>query len=182
MHRINMQPETRRRISTGVLAVLFLTQSVFSEPSADAARTLGFYHTHTGERLQVIYAHGDNYDPQALQEIDHYLRDFRNGEVISIDPVLLDWLFDLQKKLCSDGTYEVISAYRSPATNDMLRSHSSGVARHSQHLLGKAIDVRLDDVALIDLHKAALQMQRGGVGYYRRSKFVHLDTGRVRRW
>ena len=95
---------------------------------------------------------------------------------------MLDFLYDLQRTLNSSGTFEVISAYRSPQTNEILRSRSKGVARRSQHLLGKAIDVRLDDVALKKLRDTAIEMQRGGVGYYPQSNFVHLDTGRVRRW
>lgn len=145
-------------------------------------KTLKFYHTHTGKSLEVTFSRGQEYDPAALRAVNAFLKDFRNGEAIPMDPALLDWLYDLRESLDSDGTYEVISAYRSPQTNNMLRNKSSGVARRSQHLLGKAIDVRLDDVPVGSLHKAALQMQRGGVGYYPASKFVHLDTGRVRRW
>jgi uncharacterized protein YcbK (DUF882 family) len=147
-----------------------------------AAKTLTFYHTHTGDRVRVTFAQGDTYDADALEAINDFLKDSRNGEKIAIDPALLDFLYDLQRTLNSSGTFEVISAYRSPQTNEMLRKRSNGVARHSQHLLGKAIDVRLDDVALKKLHDTAIEMRRGGVGYYPQSNFVHLDTGRVRRW
>jgi uncharacterized protein YcbK (DUF882 family) len=99
-----------------------------------------------------------------------------------MDPHLLDLIYDLREALGSEGTYEVISAYRSPATNDMLRQRSGGVAKNSQHLLGKAIDVRLSDVDLTELRDTAIAMQRGGVGYYASPNFVHIDTGRVRRW
>ena len=146
------------------------------------ARTLKFYHTHTGKRLEATFARGNTYDLETLAQVNAFLADFRNGEETVMDPALLDWLYDLQRDLGSEGTYEVISAYRSPATNEMLRSRSNGVASRSQHLLGKAIDVRLDDASVSDLHKAALRMQRGGVGFYPGSRFVHLDTGRVRRW
>ena len=167
--------------------VLAAMLSLFVSPSDLFAintpdKTLSFYHTHTGKHLQVTYARSGMYDRGALLQVNAFLKDFRNGDEIVMDPALLDWLYDLQQSLGSDGTYEVISAYRSPLTNEMLRGKSNGVARKSQHLLGKAIDVRLDDVDVGDLHRAALNMQRGGVGFYPNSRFVHLDTGRVRRW
>ncbi len=120
--------------------------------------------------------------PDGLKIINEFLFDFRTGDVTDMDPMLLDLIHDLRETLGSEGTYEVISAYRSPATNDMLRQHSDGVAKNSQHLLGKAIDVRLTDVELTKLRDTAITMQRGGVGYYATSNFVHIDTGRVRRW
>ncbi len=146
------------------------------------ARTLSFYHTHTKDRLVVTYASNGEYKTPALEAINEFLRDFRDGEKTNMDPALMDFLFELRELLGSTGTYEVISAYRSPATNEMLRARSRGVARRSQHLLGTAIDVRLDDVDTRLLRDAALKMQRGGVGYYQASNFVHIDTGRVRRW
>jgi uncharacterized protein YcbK (DUF882 family) len=145
-------------------------------------RQLSFYHTHTHENLQVTYAIGDKYIDSALVEINEFLSDFRTGDKVDIDPELLDLIYYVRASLDSSGTFEVISAYRSPETNEMLRSNSSGVAKNSQHVLGKAIDVRLRDVATIDLRNAAISLQRGGVGYYEGSDFVHMDTGRVRRW
>ena len=167
-----------------VIAIACLLISATDVPSGapPAAKTLTFYHTHTGDRLRVTFAHGGSYDTDALETINGFLKDFRNGEKIAIDPALLDFLYDLQRRLNSSGTFEVISAYRSPQTNELLRSRSKSVARRSQHLLGKAIDVRLDDVELEKLHHTAVEMQRGGVGYYPKSNFVHLDAGRVRRW
>jgi len=143
---------------------------------------LNFFHTHTSERLDIVYKRDGEYIPEALTEINEFLRDFRNGEVAVIDPQLLDLIADIRDELGSDGTYEVVSAYRSSETNAMLRRRSGGVARNSQHLLGRAIDVRLSDVETARLRNAALAMQRGGVGYYAKSNFVHIDTGRVRRW
>jgi uncharacterized protein YcbK (DUF882 family) len=99
-----------------------------------------------------------------------------------MDPELLDLIYDIRQSLGGNGTYEIISAYRSPKTNEMLRGSSSGVAENSQHLLGKAIDVRLRNVNTSELRDAAVALQRGGVGYYKDSDFVHVDTGRVRRW
>ena len=153
-----------------------------SVAAAPVAKTLSFFHTHTGERLEVTFARRETYDRAALVRINAFLKDFRNGEEKAMDPKLMDWLYELKLELGSSGTYEVISAYRSPLTNEMLRSRSGGVAKRSQHLLGKAIDVRLDDVSVAALHQAALATQRGGLGHYPRSGFVHLDTGRVRRW
>jgi uncharacterized protein YcbK (DUF882 family) len=145
-------------------------------------RTLSFYHTHTGESLQVTYMIGGEYVPQALADVNLFLADFRTKDVESIDPELLDIIYDVRASLGSTETYEVISAYRSPATNEMLRSQSSGVARNSQHVLGKAIDVRLRGTDTAKLRDAAIALQQGGVGYYRSSDFVHMDTGRVRTW
>ena len=147
-------------------------------------RELSFYHTHTGKRLDVVYWQDGDYVDSALEEINMFLSDFRTGDRIEMDPALLDVIYDVRASLGSDGTYQIISAYRSPKTNEMLRNRSaaSGVAKKSQHLLGKAIDVRLEGVKTADLRDAAVRLQRGGVGYYHASDFVHMDTGRVRRW
>ena len=145
-------------------------------------RRLSFYHTHTHETLGVTYALGGEYVASALDEINDFLADFRTGDATVMDAELLDVVYDVQASLGSVGTFEVISAYRSPETNEMLRSSSSGVAKNSQHVLGKAIDVRLRGVDTDDLRDAAIKLQRGGVGYYKDSDFVHMDTGRVRRW
>ena len=147
-------------------------------------RELSFYHTHTGKHLDVVYWQDGRYVDEALDDINVFLSDFRTGEKAEIDPELLDLIYDVRTSLGSDGTYQIISAYRSPKTNEMLRnrSSSSGVARKSQHLLGKAIDVRLEGVPTSELRDAAIRLKRGGVGYYEASDFVHVDTGRVRRW
>lgn len=153
-----------------------------SRASGTDQRQLSFYHTHTQRNLQVTYAVDGVYVDSALAEINTFLADFRNGEQLVIDPALLDLIYDVRESLGGSGAYEVISAYRSPATNEMLRSKSSGVAKNSQHLLGSAIDVRLRGVSTVALRDAAISLQRGGVGYYQSSDFVHIDTGRVRRW
>ena len=145
-------------------------------------RHLPFHHTHTDERLQLAYYDGRAYIPLALQRINWLLRDFRTGEVAPIDPQLLDQLHAVASLTGSKAPFEIISGYRSPATNVALRQRGGGVATHSLHLEGRAIDVRLADVGLADLRDAALSLAKGGVGYYRESRFVHLDTGRVRRW
>jgi uncharacterized protein YcbK (DUF882 family) len=150
--------------------------------SKEASRTVSFHHTHTGESLSLAYAHGDTYLPDALARVDWFLRDFRNGEVRPIDPQLLDRLHLLGELTGTRAPFEVISAYRSPATNEALQRRGGGVASRSLHLEGRAIDVRLADVALADLRDAAASLRAGGVGFYPQSRFVHLDTGRMRRW
>jgi len=149
---------------------------------ADEARFLSFYHTHTADELSVTYFANGQYDPDALAELNHFLRDFRTKDAIEMDPAVFDILFDIQQDSGSTGVYHIISAYRSPATNEMLRSKSGGVAKNSQHLLGKAIDVRLTDLDTAQLRDVARALQRGGVGHYEESDFVHVDTGRVRQW
>jgi len=145
-------------------------------------RQLSFYHTHTGERLDVTYWHNGVYLESALLEINDFLRDFRTGDRSDMDPALLDILYAVYQRTGSRGHFEVISAYRSPKTNEMLRARSNGVAKTSQHLHGKAIDVRLTDVPTPRLRKVAFDLGLGGIGYYQASDFVHLDTGRFRTW
>ena len=161
---------------------LVVTDSQGLTPNDREERLLDFYHTHTGEELTVVYFANGEYVPQALEQVNEFLRDFRNGDVIPIDPGLLDLLFQVKLETQTESPFEVISAYRSPQTNEMLRSNGRGVAKKSMHLLGKAIDIRLRDVEIGELRTVALELQRGGVGYYPKSNFVHVDTGRVRRW
>ena len=184
-HSLMDTPKTSRR--RRVLKILFSTSiaSLFLPAKKVLAldeKRLSFYHTHTKKKLEVTYSRDGAYIDSALVEIDNFLGDFRTGDVTSIDPKLLDLIHEIRESLGSSGTFEVISAYRSPKTNEMLRDGGGGVAKNSQHLLGKAIDVRLDDVDLPKLRDVALAMQRGGVGYYEKSNFVHVDTGRVRHW
>jgi uncharacterized protein YcbK (DUF882 family) len=145
-------------------------------------QTLSFRHTHTGEVLSLAYAAGDSYLADALARVSWFLRDFRNGESKAIDPQLLDQLHTLCVVTGTKAPYEVISGYRSPATNEMLHRRGGGVATHSLHLEGRAIDVRLPDLPLADFRDAAISLRSGGVGFYAQSQFVHVDTGPVRRW
>jgi uncharacterized protein YcbK (DUF882 family) len=145
-------------------------------------RQLGFYHTHTREKLDIVYFEDDAYSPDALEEIGHLLRDFRSRDTHPIDPKLLDILHAIQVTTRSEGQFQIISGYRSPETNAMLRNSTDGVARKSLHMKGRAIDVRLTDVSLKTLRQAGLDLRLGGVGYYPNSNFVHLDTGRIRSW
>jgi len=145
-------------------------------------RTLAFYHTHTHERLNITYAKSGEYDQEALAKINTYLRDFRTSEVYPIDPGILDILWTIQKKMCCNSTYEVISGYRSPKTNQKLRKKSNGVAKRSLHMKGQAIDVRITGEKTKTVRDCAISLKSGGVGYYAKSNFVHIDTGRVRSW
>lgn len=146
---------------------------------------LRFYHTHTRERLDVVYRRGDTYIPEALNELDHFLRDHRTGDVRHFDPRVFDLLYDLTASLGdSGGEIDVICGYRTPWSNEFLRTRSAhtGVAQHSLHMQAEAIDIRLPGVPTSELRNAALRLHRGGVGYYRTSDFVHVDVGRVRQW
>ena len=147
-----------------------------------AEKSLSFYNTHTGERLKSVYWVEGDYIADSLREINHILRDPRNNQVHDIDPRLLDLLFALRKEIDANQPFHVISGYRSPDTNAFLRAHSSGVAENSLHLVGQAIDIRSPGRALSNLRKAAMALKGGGVGYYPKSDFVHVDIGRVRYW
>ena len=146
---------------------------------------LRFYHTHTGERLDIVYRKGDSYLPEALARLDKFLRDHRTGEVHHFDPRLFDVLYQLTASVhAADGEIDVICGYRTQWSNEFLRHRSvhTGVAQHSLHMQAEAIDIRLLGVPTAALRDAALKLGRGGVGYYRASDFVHVDVGRVRRW
>jgi uncharacterized protein YcbK (DUF882 family) len=148
----------------------------------DARRTLSFYNTHTGEQLNACYFSQGAYNKESLSKIDFILRDHRSGEVKPIDAQLLDLLFALKSRIRSGKPFHVISGYRSPATNEMLRQNSQGVAKVSYHTLGQAIDIRLPGYDTLGLRNHSVKLGGGGVGYYARSDFVHLDIGPVRAW
>jgi uncharacterized protein YcbK (DUF882 family) len=171
-----------RRQFIAALAVPVLTAPRVLQAGSSTTRALHFAHTHTGERLAVEYFSSGTYLRDALESVNHFLRDFRTGDVHPIDADLLDLLHRLAGVTQSTRPFQVISGYRSPATNRMLRRRSEGVAGGSLHVKGQAIDIRLADVPLAQLRKAALEARRGGVGYYPTSDFVHVDTGRVRAW
>jgi uncharacterized protein YcbK (DUF882 family) len=147
-----------------------------------ATRSLSFTHTHTSETLNITYWRDGAYDHVGLSAVNHYLRDFRTGDVHAIAPGLLDYLHTVQCKLGCDAPFAVISGFRSWATNELLYRTTSGVAPHSLHLEGRAIDIRIPGVKTRHLREAAAGLQLGGVGYYPASDFVHLDTGRFRQW
>jgi uncharacterized protein YcbK (DUF882 family) len=145
-------------------------------------RRIALLNLHTDERLDVEYFRDGAYLPRALSAIDDVLRDFRTGDRHAIDPTLMDYLLQVARATGVDPAFRVISGYRSPQTNAMLHERSSGVAQRSLHMDGRAIDVRVGGVDCADLAARALDLKRGGVGYYRASDFVHLDTGAFRTW
>jgi len=151
--------------------------------SMPGARGLAMAHTHTREHIDLVYAVRERYVPESLGLLNRFLRDHYSGEVGVIDPGLFDLLHRVQQLLGTSASFEVISGYRGAATNSHLRAtRGGGVATKSLHMAGRAIDVRLPGVALADLRDAALSLRAGGVGYYPRESFVHIDTGRVRHW
>ena len=186
MFRLEISPvssSSRRSFMIGLAAVLPLAATPRRVLAGSAGnRALSFSHLHTGERLTVEYFNGGAYVGDALSEVNHLLRDFRTGEVSVIDPELLNLLAGLSDLTGSKQPFQVISGYRSSTTNQALRTRSKGVAAGSLHMTGKAIDIRLADVALDKLRDAACSLRCGGVGYYPESQFIHVDTGRVRTW
>lgn len=170
----------RATIFIAFILLLALTPAAIG--NTGESRTLKFYHTHTHKTLTVTYYEAGDYLPESLEELRVFLSDWRNGHQHPIDPGVMDILWEIQQHAENPNAYEVISAYRSPETNNFLRKNSNGVARKSQHLLGKAIDVRLRGTDTSQLRDIALDLKLGGVGFYEKSDFVHVDTGRVRRW
>lgn len=165
-----------------VTTATLLASPVFAGTAGKVERKLGLHNTHTGENLTATYWAEGSYVDSELQNINTLLRDHRSGDVYPIETDLLDLLFVLQSTVGCRKAYEVISGYRSPATNAKLRSKSSGVAKRSYHMQGKAIDIRLPGCDLKHLHTAALSIEAGGVGYYPGSDFIHVDTGPRRSW
>ena len=173
---------------TAILSAV-IPLSISSTPKATATVSaspeyrLRFFHTHTGEHLDVVYRRGDLYVPEALTRLDEYLKDWRTGDVLHYDPRLFDLLHDIESKLGHlDDEVDVVSGYRSPWSNEFLRRCGHHVARHSLHTQAMAVDIRISGVSTSNLRDAALALHRGGVGYYADSAFVHVDVGRVRRW
>jgi uncharacterized protein YcbK (DUF882 family) len=153
------------------------------QPVSDGPYRLRFFDTHTGERLTVVYRNGEGYDQESLARLDRYLRDHRTGEVHEYDPRVFDLLHDLMMSLGNPNLeIDVVCGYRTPWSNEFLRTHGHGVARHSLHMQAMAIDIRVPGIPTAQLRDAALALHRGGVGYYASSNFVHVDVGRVRHW
>jgi uncharacterized protein YcbK (DUF882 family) len=179
-----------RRFSWQIVSVLILISGIAwcalaaETPTApEPEYRLRLYHTHTDERIDVVYRRGDQYIPSALNRLDEFLRDHRTGDVIELDRRLFDLLHDLTVALGRPETeIDIVCGYRTPWSNEFLRRTTPGVASHSLHMLGEAIDIRIPGVSTAELRDAALGLGRGGVGYYPGSHFVHVDVGRVRRW
>jgi len=147
-----------------------------------AERKLSLYNTHTGESVSRVFWAEGQFVPDALQDINKVLRDHRNNAVAAIDPQLLLLLEQVNGKMASNQPLHIISGYRSPESNAFLQANTTGVAKHSMHMDGKAIDIRMPGRNLAQLRKAAMSLRGGGVGYYPDSQFVHMDTGRLRSW
>lgn len=182
------KPRLQRRdflqTCTVMLAAACLPEAAFAAiPSASGPeRKLGFYNTHTGEQLSSVYWADGAYLQDELKQIYYILRDHRSGDVNPIDTRLLDLLHRLSASLDTNEHFQIISGYRSPATNGMLSEKSSGVAKHSLHMEGLAIDIRIPGRNLADVRRAAIALNGGGVGFYPASDFVHVDVGRIRTW
>jgi uncharacterized protein YcbK (DUF882 family) len=163
-------------------AFLAATGSTQTAIANGDTRSLTILHTHTGERATITFRRNGSYDEQGLEQLNWILRDWRTNEPTKMDPRLFDVVWEVYREAGSSAPVNIVSAYRSPATNGMLRKRSSGVSEHSQHMLGKAMDIRLPDVDTARLRAVAMRLQYGGVGYYSSSQFVHVDTGSVRAW
>jgi uncharacterized protein YcbK (DUF882 family) len=168
--------------SVALASVIGMPALAKAAQSAPGERTLRLYNTHTGESLRRVFWAEGQFIPDALQDLNKLLRDHRNDKIAPIDPKLLLLVNEVSNKFGDGQQLHIISGYRSPESNAKLAARSNGVARHSMHMDGKAIDIRLPGKNLAQLHKAAMSLRGGGVGYYPDSQFVHMDTGRVRYW
>jgi uncharacterized protein YcbK (DUF882 family) len=168
--------------AAGLFGLIGIGIGMSSGAFASNTRTLSFFHTHTKEQTTVTFWRDGSYDAEGLKKLNWFLRDWRVNEPAKMDPKLFNILWEVHQEAGSREPIHIISAYRSPTTNAMLRRRSSGVSEHSQHMLGKAMDVRFPDVETGTLRAIAMKMQYGGVGYYPSSAFVHVDTGSVRAW
>lgn len=166
---------------SSALAV-FASLPVLGRAASLRERTLRMYNTHTGESIKTTYWAEGQFVPEAMNDINRLLRDHRNNKVAPMDSKLVLLLDQVTTQVKPGSVIHIISGYRSPESNQLLADTTNGVAKHSMHMDGRAIDVRLPGVALAQLHKAALGAAGGGVGFYPDSQFVHLDTGRVRHW
>lgn len=168
-----------------VLALLAILPYVAVSGTVPAVQDghLRLYHTHTGEHLDIVYRHGDSYVPEALAKLDRFLRDHRTGDVHHYDPRVFDVLSDAARAVGRAGAeIHIICGYRTPKSNQYLRTHTDGVAKNSLHMQAEAIDIRLPGTSTLQFRNAALALGRGGVGYYPASDFIHVDVGRIRHW
>ena len=170
------------RAGAAAVGTLLLPQASAVAGIFKRERTLSLHNVNTDEELTIVCCPEQHYDRKLLQKFNHFLRDHRSDEIRVMDPALIDLLYAISAFTGSTGIFKIISGYRSPETNNWLRKISHGVAEHSMHIEGKAVDLRMTDVDSRTIQKVALALQQGGVGYYRRADFVHLDTGRIRSW
>lgn len=165
----------------GSLMPLFPSRNAYAMTNF-ASWKISFRNTHTGESFSGVYRVGDKYLPEAFERMNYVLRDHRADEVFPMDPRIVDIVKVLQDRTNSSGPVEVLSGYRSPKTNAMLRGASTGVAKNSFHMYGQAMDIRMPGYSTRRLRDQAKKMKAGGVGFYPKSDFVHVDTGKVRSW
>lgn len=184
-HELN-QMDRRRVLGLGLAGALAsIVPLSFAKPveaASDKNWRVVFRHAHTGESFNGVYRVGNKYLPEAFERLNYVLRDFRTGEVFPMDPRVVDLIAMVQKKAAQKQPLEIFSGYRSPKTNSRLRHETSGVAKNSFHMYGQAIDFHIKGYSTKGLQKIALDMRGGGVGYYPKSDFVHMDTGTVRSW
>lgn len=180
--------ETKRHARRDMLALAaaaatgLIAAPAIALPIAPYKRTLAFHNLRTGDSVSLVYWAEGRYLPDAMRRITYVLRDGRTDETYPIDPRLIDLMTRLRSTLRSSEPLQIICGYRSPETNEMLRETTEGVAANSLHMVGEAVDLRVEGRSLAAVHRAALSLEAGGVGYYPRSDFVHIDVGRVRRW
>lgn len=182
--RNSVQSQRRNflKFSAAAVGASLLANPIAATAAVSPSRTLRLKNVHTGERIEVEYKHGDKFDENGLTRLNYFLRDHRQNEATLMDPRLFDQLWEIQNRCGGNTEFEIISAYRSPKTNAMLRKKSNNVARKSYHVRGQALDIRAVGVSTRTLCKNALGMKQGGVGYYPGTGFVHIDTGPVRNW
>ena len=171
-----------KRAGLAAVGAMLLPSAEAVAKSYSRERTLSFHNVNTGEEMSIVCCPEQDYDTRILQRLNYFLRDHHADVSRNMDPALLDLLFAVSVFTGSTGTFNIISGYRSPETNSWLRKISHGVAEHSMHIEGKAVDIRMTDVDIYTIRRVGLALQQGGVGYYPRSDFVHLDTGDVRSW
>lgn len=169
-------------IATGVAAAGIVGLSPDDAEAARGRRSLKLISPHTGEKLSIVYRVGNQYSRNGLRKINHIMRDWRNDHAHPIDPQVIDYLYSVRRWLGTNKPIKIISGYRSPATNAMLARRSSGVAKNSYHLKGRAIDISIDGYSVNSIARAAKSMKLGGVGKYNRSGFVHIDNAEYRTW
>ncbi|SFN61007.1 YcbK family protein [Xenorhabdus japonica] len=169
-------------VSAAALGLSLLPQSALAALTTPRPRILRFDNLHTGETLKAEFFDGHRYDKSELARLNYFFRDFRQNKVKTIDPKLFDQIYLLQMMMGINKPIQLVSGYRSLLTNNTLRQASGGVAKHSYHTRGQAMDFHIDGVQLTHIRKAALKMKAGGVGFYPKSHFIHIDTGPVRTW
>ncbi len=169
-------------IGTGLVTMMAPPAFASMRMPESGAFTIAFRNTHTGDSFNGVYRVGNKYLPDAFDRINHVLRDFRTGEKFPIDPRAIDIVYMIQQRTGQRGGLEILSGYRSPKTNKMLRNASGGVAKNSLHMVGQAIDLRMPGYSTRKVRDTAIDLRAGGVGFYPKSDFVHVDTGKVRHW